>query len=205
MKVPIGRFPMTRFLLLASLLLACIACSTTGSGDRADVAASPGAPKVVTLRDHRSNLRLGIVNDGFLAGRGFEGETPNERKVSYYSTPGNDLMIKVASDRLVDGLIDFLEGQGFTEHSIPGPAPSEEIDSVAGKSLSTSLEIVRDGRARTWAYNLEWARACSLPRVATRYREARDVFLDIHRELEQYATGGVDDWDFSGSKVKRAR
>ena len=125
MKVPIGRFPMTRFLLLASLLLACIACSTTGSGDRADVAASPGAPKVVTLRDHRSNLRLGIVNDGFLAGRGFEGETPNERKVSYYSTPGNDLMIKVASDRLVDGLIDFLEGQGFTEHSIPGPAPSE--------------------------------------------------------------------------------
>lgn len=197
---------MTRLPLLLSILLACVACSAPGSGSGgAGSTAAPGSAMVVTLRDHRSHLSFGIINDGFLASRGFPGETPSERKVSYYSTKGNDLMVKVASDRLVDGLVDFLEDQGFAEFSVPGPAPPADVEVIAGKNLTTSIEIVRDGRARTWAFNVEWVKESSLPKVATRYREARDVFLDIHRELEQYATGGVQDWDFSGSQVKRAR
>ena len=194
---------MTRFLLLTSLLFACFACANTGTGGgRTSATAAPAPPKVVTLRDHRSSLRLGIVNDGFLARRGFEGETPDERRVSYYSTRGTDLMIKVASDKLVDGLIDFLEDQGFSGYAFEGPAPSENTAMFGGKTLSTSLEIVENGRARTWFFDVEWAKQSKLPRAAVKYREARDVFMDIHREIEQYASGGIDDWDFSGAKVR---
>jgi hypothetical protein len=187
---------MARFLLIVLVFLGCGACSNTSSSRGAN--ASPGTPVVVTFRDYRSHLRLAIVNDGFLAARGLEGATASERRVNYYSTPGVDLMVKATSDRLVDGLLEFLDDQGFSQHATDGPAPPENVSNA---QLTTSLEVIIDGRPRTWLFDVGWSRSASPPRAMRSYADARNVFLEAHRQIEQYATGGIDDWNFGGAQV----
>lgn len=187
---------MARFLFIVLVFLACGACSSTG-GSRGTNAA-PGTPTVVTFRDYRSHLRLAIVNDGFLASRGLEGATASERRVNYYSTLGVDLMVKATSDRLVDGLLEFLDDQGFSQYAVDGPAPPENVNN---DRLTTSLEVIVDGRPRTWLFDVGWSRNNSPPQVMRKYQDARNVFLEAHRQIEQYATGGIDDWNFNGVQV----
>lgn len=187
---------MTRFPLLVLLWLTFAACSGTGSTRQPEPVTPTAAPKVITFRDYRTNLRLGIVNDGFLASRGFEGPTARERRVTYYSTPGVDVMVKATSDRLLEGLLDFLEDQGFSRYAMDGPAPPE---SVSNNRLTTSLEIIIEGRARTWLFDVDWTRTQPAPKAMSKYLKARNVFLEAHREIEQYATGGANDWNFDGA------
>jgi len=187
---------MTRSLLLVLAWLALAACSGTGSSRQLEPSVPSAAPKVVTFRDYRTNLRLGIVNDGFLASRGFEGSTASDRRVAYYSTPGVDLMVKATSDRLLDGLLEYFEDQGFSRYATQGPAPPENVSNAR---LTTSLEVIVGGKARTWLFDVDWSQAKPTPKAMSRYLETRNVFLEAHRQIEQYATGGAGDWNFEGA------
>lgn len=185
-------------LLSLVLLLAGAACSSTGGGNRSDL--DPAEPLAVTFRDYRSGIRVRVVNDGYLLSRGVEGETPELRRAAYYSSPEVDLMTKVATDLVAGKLIEFLEHQGFFEYADDGPAPPE---TAKADRLTTSIEVSVDGEARSWLFERAWTSASPPPREAKRYVVAKNGFLDLHGLIEQYAAGGIEDWDWSGAQLRR--
>ncbi len=198
---------MTRFISLFSvlcfllaLLVGGTACAGPGQRSKTSSTAVPDAPKMILFRDYRSHLRLGLANDGMLFAQGYEGDTPELRRASYYSSRNTDLSIKITSDALLAGLIEYIEGQGFKEYAHDGPAPPE---SVTDSRLTTSIEISIDGHSRTWMFDVGWLGMNPPPKEMKGYIQARAVFLEAQKEIDQYATGSLDDWGSAGGTLKK--
>ncbi|MDA1264868.1 MAG: hypothetical protein O2816_07305 [Planctomycetota bacterium] len=193
---------MTRFPLLCLVLYCCLgvlpSCASTGGSARGTSAASPVS---VTFRDYRSGVRLTIVNDGYLVKMGIKGENADLRRAAYHSSEDVDLWTKILPDEVMDGLISGLDQEGFREHAQSGPAPRETARS---SGLTSGLEMIVGGNASHWNYNPSWS-ITSPPAEANRYKKARDGFLDVHRKIEQYARGGVQDFDYDGVPIRERR
>jgi hypothetical protein len=187
---------MTRLLPILALALFA-GCSSTprsgGTGPDID-----GEPTRVSFRDYRSSVRLTLINDAFLVNGGIEGETAQLRAAAFYSNRNQDLNVKVISNALMEGMLEYFDEKGFSSNAQDGKGPPS---TMRGPNLSTSLEVGVSQRYRNWRFDPSWRTAPS--KVAKNYVEAKDVFLNIHREIQAWQAAGAGDWNFDGVKVKQ--
>lgn len=120
-------------LLFVTLVAACAGTA------RSDVAvALAGTPTQVGFRDYRTGAHLLIVNDSQLAARGAEGSTPEQRRAEFYSQTRSEAMTKVATDEVMDALLEYFEEVGLEKGASSGFAPQ-------GSGQATQSIEVRSG------------------------------------------------------------
>lgn len=161
------RFPALCLILLTSLPWLA-ACGSTG-GRASDV--SDGAR--VLFSDPRVPITLGIVNDAYLRSIGIEGEDEILRRANFYSTKRGDVTTKVASDKLVSGLIDALERSGVQRYGLAGTA--------GGGAGGSFLEVTTGNRTRHFqiTQGLE-------PAGVRAYQDCRSIFMDTYNLTPQF-------------------
>lgn len=101
---------MPRLLLVCCLALAAACASAAPRSSSAQVTSKPAR---VEFRHLRQNQKMVLVNQA------------HTDRVEYYSRQRSDLSTKIATDEVMDALVDYLHGQSrFLEYARPGPAPS---------------------------------------------------------------------------------
>ena len=113
---PSSGTPMIRFFLVAFVCLSLVACTSTGGGGGADRTKAAR----LSLRDYRTGTTLSIVNDGYIARLGVEGDTSAMRRVAFYSEKHADPNTKVTEDAVLVATIRQLEKEGFGRWASPG-------------------------------------------------------------------------------------
>lgn len=185
--------------LFMGSFVACSSSPTSGSGGvNLDESTTNGESTRVSFRDYRTAQRLTLINDAFLVHGGVEGDTPKMRAAAFYSNWNKDLNVKVISNALMEGMLEYFDDKGFSSNAQSGKAPPSHI---SNPDLSTSLEVVVAKRPFHWRFSPQWR--LPLPRIAERYHEAKDVFLNIHRDVTGWQAASADDWNLDGVKIKR--
>lgn len=180
---------MIRFLLPALACLSLVACSAPGGGAGAD----PSQAARLSLRDYRTDTTLSIVNDGYIARLGVEGETPAMRRVAFYSQKHADSTTKVTEDRVLLAAIRQLEKEGFDQWSSPGRSPEDS------PSASSSIEIELASGARHFLRH-----AGLKANQAQAHLNCYQVFTEIYNVLEQYQSVNPEDFSFESMPVRGA-
>lgn len=194
------------------ILLVCalpIACAGTGSsssyGSGSGGANQPpvienAQPTAVSFRDYRTGMRMTVINDAYLVKLGYEQETADLRRAAFYSSRYVDVHTKVTHDAYMQGLMQFLDQQGYKQYSTIGAAPREDAGPMG---WTTSVEV-REGESKlTWRFDPEWKSYTkrNAPKEVLKYMDAKNGFLDFHRAIDQWSVGSLNDWDFSKAKV----
>lgn len=111
------------------LLLACSAC-TSGPA-----ASGSGSPTRLLLRDYRTMQEFEIVNDAY------------DDRIAFYSQKRNrgQTMRKFQSDGELNGMLGFLDDQGWGKYSQTGNAPSD-----GAAVITSAFELERDGKTTHW-------------------------------------------------------
>lgn len=122
---------------IAISALAILGCASTDSHTDSSV----GLPAEVRFYDSRTGLHMAIVNDSHLAQLGVEGESPDDRRLAFYSAIRGGAGPKVTTDEILEGLIGYLDDQGFERLAASGPLSE-------GESGTISIEVVTGLAAR---------------------------------------------------------
>lgn len=110
------------------------ACASTSETEGAAETSHYG-PVRIDYRDYRGTTQqLGIVNE----------MTVN--RVEYYSNAAMPLGTKVASDEIVNVLVETFLAEDFWDYARPGKPPSSSRPNEAGQPLHATLAINMDGR-----------------------------------------------------------
>jgi len=180
---------MIRLFLSALVCLSMIACTAPGGGGSATLSKAAK----VSLRDYRTGTTLSIVNDGYIAKLGVEGEDADTRRVAFYSEKHADPTTKVTKDEVLLATIRQLEKEGFDRWSSPGRSPGDS------STASSSIEIELASGARHF-----------LRHPGLKENQARDhlscyrVFQEIYNVIEQYQSVDPDDFRFDSMPVRGA-
>jgi len=94
-------------------LLACSCASGSGSRPSASESAVPSPPARVSFVDYRNGMRFVLVNES------------HTDRVELYSRTSTDASTKVATDELMDELLEHLDQRGFDARALSGPAPAD--------------------------------------------------------------------------------
>jgi hypothetical protein len=149
-----------RRLLPLLALAALAACGSTG-GARPD---AKGKPASIVFHDYRSGASLTLVN---------ESHTNRLEQYSKSVRPA-DATTKVASDEIVDALIQHMASLGFFAKAASGPAPD------TSQEWTQALEVDAPGGARHML-----AQKGIDAGTAKTFREARDAFLEVYNNVFQ--------------------
>ncbi len=180
---------MIRFFLVAFVCLSLVACTSTGGGGGADRTKAAR----LSLRDYRTGTTLSIVNDGYIARLGVEGDTSTTRRVAFYSEKHADPNTKVTGDAVLVATIRQLEKEGFGRWASPGQSPADSA------SASSSIEVELAGGTRHF-----------LRHPGLQENQARDhlacyrIFYEIYNVIEQYQSVNPDDFRFESMPVRGA-
>jgi hypothetical protein len=158
--------------LFVTLVAACV--NPAGSA-RSDLAVAPvGTPTRVDFRDYRTGVHLVIVNDSHLAVGSTEGANPQERRAEFYSETRAEAKTKVASDEIMDALLDYFDDAGLPEGAAAGYAPA------GSEHASQSIEV----RAGEKVYHVLGRRDMPV-KEARALRESVVAFNQIYNSLYQ--------------------
>ncbi len=147
-----------RIFCLAPLALSAAGCASTSASRSPTFEAQPTA---VTFTDnrHAKPLVLSLVNE------------LHTSRVDLYSSVRKEASTKVATDEVVDALVEYLSQQGFTRHATPGSA---------GGRASQSLELDLGGR-RTHMGIFKG----SGKREIEAFCACRDGFIELYNQIYQ--------------------
>jgi hypothetical protein len=172
---------------LIPVLLACAltaACSSTGgSGGRpAAGQKAKGEPILLVFTDYHTGARLELANES------------HTDRVKQYSEQRNDANRKVQSDDLMNGLVAYLDEQGFSRDATPGDPPY-----MTGGDLRWTLQVMR---AAGESYVAE-ARTAST-REKRRLRIYSKAFLDTYNHTQGWQAVKIESGQmpFKGPNIK---
>ena len=177
------------FLLLWLALLHLTSCGSMG-GTTSRGTSSPGTSLQVQFRDPRVGMVLGVVNDQHLRSIGVTGETEDLRRANFYSRKRGDAMTKVASDRIVAGLVQALDSEGFSTYGMEGGS----VGSLEG----TVIEINTGGRLSHFRYSKGMP-----PAALEAYQRCRGLFMDVYNVIPQYQSADPNQIRLQGASSNR--
>jgi hypothetical protein len=165
---------LARLLLLATASVLLAACSSTsGSGGGGGDPAS-GEPVRMRLVHYLQGIRFELVS---------EAHTP---RLEQYSTVADSAWLKasrkVASNKWMSGLRDYLEDQGFDKDAKPGASPD------AARGLRWSLEVEDASGVRHVSYL--GTEELSVQRRMNTYQKA---FIDTFNSTQAFQAVEIDD------------
>jgi len=170
--------------LLACVLLA--ACSSTsGSPTRASSGQkAEGEPILLVFTDYRTGARMELANES------------HTDRIKQYSEQRSDANRKVQSDDLMDGLVAYLDDQGFSRDSTPGDPPY-----MTGGDLRWTLQIMRSSGE---SYVAESQTAST--REKRRLRIYSKAFLDTYNATQGWQAVKIESGQlpFKGPNLKPA-
>jgi hypothetical protein len=114
-----------------ALFLGCLAaaCSSTGSSGGDGASGGTGTPIQLTFVDYRTGARTELVNESHTS------------KLEQYSKTRSDASRKVQSDELIDGLVEYLEDNGFRKLAASGDPPY-----LTGGQFYWTLQLIEPER-----------------------------------------------------------
>lgn len=133
---------------------------------------------------------LGVVNDQHLRSIGVTGETEDLRRANFYSRKRGDAMTKVASNRVVAGLVEALNGEGFATYGMDGGS----VGSLEG----TVIEINSGGSLSHFRYSKGMP-----PGALSAYQRCRALFMDVYNVIPQYQSADPNQIRLQGASSNR--
>lgn len=165
---------LVRFLLLASAGVLLASCSATSGSRGDDGDPADGEPVRMRLVHYLQDIRFELVS---------EAHTP---RLEQYSTVADKEWLKasrkVASNKWMSGLRDFLEKQGYDEDAKPGASP----DGARGLRWSLEVEDARGVRHVSYLGTEE------MP-VQRRMNTYQKAFIDTFNSTQAFQAVEIDD------------
>lgn len=176
MSAPIRSAALLALLCALSLLSSC---AGTGGGS---VGTSTSTAGKIVFRDYTAGREMTLISSSMLADLGYEGDSYESRRLSYYSELGGDVSevtkksTKACHDDAITGLLQALEESGLDGMTVPGPA------APTGQPLGKeqSFEITVNGSTR------HVTRTASQQRDLLAFTNFMTLYVEVYNAYQGY-------------------
>lgn len=144
--------------ILPALVMACLLAACASTPPRSAFAGR------VTLLAYSDEFRIELRSESHTS------------PVDFYSTRRSAADTKIASDEILQALVEYLDQNGFADHAANGPAPT-----TAPSGVTRALEVEVDGSVR----HLLAGNAVPRESSVTLHKLTRNVF-DIFNKVQAF-------------------